>query len=245
MQTPTATEQERSICANSPAAPNFNHLARLYRWLEYFSFGPLLQRSRTRFLTNLAGCRKALVLGDGDGRFSEKLLQANQDIEITAIDGSAGMIEALRRRTAHHASRVNTCVADLRTWRPSVSQPSGQPFDLVVSHFFLDCLTTGEISDLAGRLGPFLAPNTLWLISEFAIPQSPFGRVVAAPLVSFLYRIFGLLTKLERRRLPDHANALSAKGWRCRLRDAQIRGLLISELWELPQPDQLIQVTSS
>ncbi len=28
--------------------PNFNPLARLYRWMEYFTFGPLLSRTRMR-----------------------------------------------------------------------------------------------------------------------------------------------------------------------------------------------------
>ncbi len=47
--------------------PNFNRLAQIYRWLEYLSFGPFLWRCRIRFLPDLAHCRRALVLGDGDG----------------------------------------------------------------------------------------------------------------------------------------------------------------------------------
>ena len=76
-----------------PAAPNFNHLARIYRWLEYLTFGPFLWRCRVHFLPQLSDCRSALVLGDGDGRFTARLLRENPHLRVMAIDGSPGMID--------------------------------------------------------------------------------------------------------------------------------------------------------
>src|SRR5580692_1183948 len=210
-----------------PAAPNFNHLARIYRWLEYLTFGPFLWRCRVHFLPQLSDCRSALVLGDGDGRFTARLLRENPHLRVMAIDGSPGMIQSLKRSSAHHAARLSTEAADLRIWKPA--ELAG--YDLIVTHFFLDCLTTQEIRDLAGRLTPAMLPNAIWLVSEFAIPQGIFGQTVAAPLVWLLYRAFRLIANLRQRSLPDHRAALAKSGWSLQLEDTHLKGLLLSQLW--------------
>jgi hypothetical protein len=212
--------------------PDFDRLARLYRWLEYLSFGPFLWRCRIHFLPQLVDCRRALILGDGDGRFTARLLASNPQIQIQAIDASPCMIASLEHAASAHRDRLTTEVADLRAWQPT---GAGQ-YDLVVTHFFLDCLSTGEIAALSRRLTPFLAPDALWLVSEFAIPQSLFGRAVAAPLVSFLYSTFRLLTGLRQQALPEHRRALGASGWTLRTAHAHLRGLLRSELWQSQSP---------
>ena len=64
--------------------PDFDRLARLYRWMEYLTFGPWLQRCRSAFLGGIANSRRALVLGDGDGRFTARLLADCPAIRIDA-----------------------------------------------------------------------------------------------------------------------------------------------------------------
>jgi trans-aconitate methyltransferase len=213
-------------------APDFNRLARLYRWLEYFSFGPWLWRCRTHFLLQLAHSRNALILGDGDGRFTARLLRSNPRITITAIDASSQMIESLHRAAAPHQARLTTDIADIRTWRPTNSAH----YDLIVTHFFLDCLTTAEVTDLASRLAPALAPDTLWLVSEFATPPTLFGRTIAAPLVACLYLAFRLLTNLRLKALPDYRQALVDAGWSLHVQHTHLCGLLVSQLWKHSSP---------
>lgn len=212
-----------------PQAPDFNRLAPVYRWLEYLSFGPFLHRCRTSFLPELRHCRRALILGDGDGRFTAALLRASPAIRITAIDGSPAMLASLRKRCSAHAGRLITQAADLRYWTPDTSEP---PFDLVCTHFFLDCLSSEETAALAYRLVPALTPNALWVVSEFAIPPTAFGRFAAAPLVWFLYRAFRLLTGLRQQSLPDYPSALAAAGWSLRSEIPRLHGLLSSQLWQ-------------
>jgi ubiquinone/menaquinone biosynthesis C-methylase UbiE len=207
--------------------PEFDKLARVYRWMEYLSFGPALSRCRTEFLSDMAHCRNALVIGDGDGRFTARLLDTNSAIRVDAIDASPAMLRALLRHAGTIAHRVRTRVADARAWQPANSEP----YDLVVTHFFLDCLTTDEIRSLADRIRAASAPNTLWVVSDFAVPNSFFGRIVARPLVSALYRAFAILTGLTVRALPDHAAALSNTGHRLARRRTRLLGLLVSELW--------------
>jgi Methyltransferase domain len=207
--------------------PNFDRLARPYRWMERLTFGPLLQQTRTHFLPWLSDCNKALVLGDGDGRFTAELLRRYPQIYVHAVDGSVAMLRSLEDRCRAYAGRVKTELADLRVWQPNAEMR----YDVVVTHFFLDCLSTGEISSLARRLAPVMAPDALWLVSDFAIPDSRFGRMLAAPLVGGLYLAFRMLTGLEAGKLPDHPAALGSAGWALDTDVTRLRGLLISQLW--------------
>jgi SAM-dependent methyltransferase len=229
---PISQEKPVSHPPGPASAPNFNHLAGIYRWLEYLTFGPFLWRCRIHFLPELAHCRRALVLGDGDGRFTAHLLHENSHLEVTAVDGSPRMIQSLQRASARHASRLTTEVADLRIWKPA----DLAEYDLVVTHFFLDCLTSREVRDLAARLAPAIVPNALWLVSEFSIPPTVFGRTVAAPLVWLLYRAFRLITNLRQRSLPDHRAALAERSWSLQSEDKHLKGLLLSQLWRRRPP---------
>lgn len=206
--------------------PNFNRLARLYRWMEYASFGPWLWWCRCAFLPALGKLRRALVLGDGDGRFTARLLAANPAIRVDAVDASAAMLRALVGRAGSRAGRVSAHCADARRW-----QTSSLPYDLIVTHFFLDCLTTEEVRSLAAKLRGSVAPGGLWIVSEFAAPQNRFGRLVARPIVAMLYKAFGALTGLTIRALPDHPAALREAGFTLGRRRAWLGGLLVSELW--------------
>ncbi len=207
--------------------PDFDRLASAYRWMEYLSFGPALRRCRAEFLAELKHCRNALLIGDGDGRFTSRLLETNLSIRVDAIDASPAMLEVLARRAGRNAERVRTEVADARVWVPK----STEAYDLVVTHFFLDCLTTDEIRSLAGRIRSASISNALWVVSDFAVPRSLFGQIVARPLVAALYQAFGLLTGLKIRSLPNHPSALGDAGFRLLRRRRRLWGLLLSEIW--------------
>ena len=84
---------------------------------------------------------------------------------------------------------------------------------------------------LAAAVRPALAPDAVWVVSEFAVPKSVFGRLVAGPLVSGLYRAFGVLTGLRVRRLPDYHRALVEAGFRLVESRSFLHGLLVSEMW--------------
>ena len=210
-------------------APNFDRLARLYRWMELVTFGPYLSRCRAAFLPELTSARRALVFGDGDGRFTARLLRANLRVHIDAVDLSPAMLRALLRRAGPHADRVSAHCADAR-----FRLPSNPPYDLVVTHFFLDCLTTFEVHNLVSRLRSATPPSAVWILSEFAIPHGWFGRLVARPVIWFLYRAFGLLAGLTVRSLPDHHAALRDAGFALDRRRAWIFGMLVSEMWRRP-----------
>lgn len=207
--------------------PDFNRIARFYRWLEYLSFGPILERCRFHRLPELADARQALVLGDGDGRFLARLLQSNPQLCADAVDLSSAMLQLLSARAAKCGAldRVTLHCADAREFTPTAS------YDLVVTHFFLDCFTMDELHTLAGRIRSQVTPGARWVVSEFAIPSGA-ASLPARLLVWTLYVAFGVLTGLEVRRLPAYPAALRGAGLSLRERRSWLGGLLVSELWE-------------
>lgn len=210
-------------------AANFDRLAKAYRWMEWLSFGPWLWWCRTAFLAEMRGARRALTFGDGDGRFTARLLEVNAEVRVDAVDASAAMLARLKRTAGENAGRVQTTQADARSWGADGSGVS--EFDLVYTHFFLDCLTDAEVRPLARRVAERLTQEGMWVVSEFAIPTAGAGRWVALPVVGFLYRAFGILTGLSVRRLPDYRAALRGAGLQMQRERRWLGGLLVSECW--------------
>lgn len=187
----------------------------------------MLERCRFHRLPQLADAQRALVLGDGDGRFLARLLRINPRLHADAIDLSPAMLRLLKTRIANTdaADRVTLHCADARNFIPAGS------YDLVITHFFLDCFTTEELSAMTARIRPHLAPDARWIVSEFAIPSGPMS-LLARFIVHGLYAAFGLLTGLTTGALPDHASALRAADLNLIDRRKWLKGLLVSELWK-------------
>jgi SAM-dependent methyltransferase len=211
---------------------NFDRIARPYRWLEYLSFGRALQRCRTYFLPQLTTYRSALVLGDGDGRFLAALLAANPSLHADAVDASGAMLRLLTHRTADFGSRLTTHLTNALTFTPA------HAYDLVATHFFLDCLTQPELNALITRLIPHLTPDAHWVVSDFRVPTG-FLRHPAGILVGALYLAFRMLTGLRTTQLPDHAAPLTAAGFTRSAQQLSLSGLLTTEMWEYTPAMQL------
>ena len=209
--------------------PNFNRIARPYRWLEYLTLGTALENCRTHYLPRLLDRRRALVLGDGDGRFLAQLLASNPDLHADAIDTSATMLQVLRQRcgaaTPNAATRLRTHNAN------ALTIPLEDSYDLVVTHFFLDCLTQPDLDALITRINPTLTPGALWLISDFRIPNG-LMRLPARVFVRSLYLAFRLLTSLRTTHLPDYATPLTQAGLNRVAHQHRLAGLLTTELWQ-------------
>ncbi len=210
-------------------SPNFDRVAPIYRWAEYISLGPLLQRTRTHLLSELNNPRRALVLGDGDGRFLEQLLLRYPGCNAIAADTSAAMLNRLRRRCE---SSIPNAAARLSTLHRSALEVDAPPdTDLIVTHFLLDCFTQPHVDALTSRLAAQLSPGALWLVSDFALPRNPLLQPVARLYIRSLYAAFRLLTGLRVRHLPDPQSALARAGLRCIAHKSFLFGLLYTELW--------------
>ena len=211
---------------------NFDRVARPYRWLEYISFGPCLERCREAQLAHLTGARRALLLGDGDGRFLANLLMANPTLTADVVDSSQSMLTILEHRIRSYSpqARRRICMhhADALEWNLSGS------YDLIVSHFFLDCFFPYQLEQLFDRVLPHALPGARWVISEFAIPRNPLAACFARWIIALLYRAFGLLAGLPVRALPEYASPLLSRGLVLSHDRRYLGGLLCSQVWTRP-----------
>lgn len=106
-------------------------------------------------------------------------------------------------------------------------------FDLVATHFFLDCFEIPEIESLIRRVTQACQPGALWVISEFAQPVRGWKAVHATLWLGVMYRWFQLTTGLKTKKLPDFQPALCDHGWK-KVQEAESpTGLIRSEMWSL------------
>lgn len=204
---------------------NCDRIARFYRWFEYAAFGRELERRRFRFLPDVSGAHRALVLGDGDGRFLAQLLGVAPAVHVELVDSSGVMLDLARR----HAGplRVTYHHSDAR----ALALPA-PAFDLVVTHFFLDCLDRDDLQKLIHRVAQATQPGATWLISEFRQPATGWRAAWAWLWLRTLYFFFRLTTGLKVRHLTDHRPLLTERGFHLEQTEEVWFGLLASELWK-------------
>src|SRR5579884_25684 len=161
-------------CANV----NCDRIARAYRWFEYAAFGRELERRRFRYLSEVASAKRALILGDGDGRFLARFSRISE-ASVEYVDSSKRMLQLAGARAG--CGRTAYRHGDARAL-----EFESHGFDLIVTHFFLDCFDSPDLERLIARLQEVACPGALWLVSEFREP------VWAAPLIRALYLFFRL-----------------------------------------------------
>lgn len=208
---------------------SFDTLAPIYRPMEAILAGRVLQLARTCFLDAATPCRKALLLGEGAGRFLLELLQAHPRIEVTCVEQSHGMIRQTRALLERHgipATRIHFEPVDALQWRP----PHGN-FDLVASHFFLDCFQPDEIHRLATLVARCTTADARWLLADFRVPDAGWRRLRARAIHRLMYAFFRTVTDLSAARLTPPDRYLSEAGFRLEARRLYSLGLLHSDCW--------------
>jgi SAM-dependent methyltransferase len=225
---------------------NFDRIAPHYQWLEFLFAGPTLQRCRTAWLADeaLSSCRSVLIVGEGDGRFLAECAARLPEAEILCVDGSAGMLQAARQRLAAGkemglpsgmeplkslpgVARIRFQQAVMPDWVP----PAGQ-FDLIVTHFFLDCFTAEDLEKVISSLAAAAKPDAVWLLADFQIPRRPWlARLRARFIVGTAYVFFRLVAGLKVRRLADPQPLLEARGFRRLGLRTWSWGMLHSGMW--------------
>ena len=117
---------------------------------------------------------------------------------------------------------------------PQRGASANPPFDLVTTHFFLDCFSAADLARLIPAIRARLMPGALWVVSDFRVPPSGPLRLPARVLVRLLYFAFRLFAGLRPTRLPDFASLLRQSGLAPVRIHHSLAGLLTAELWQLP-----------
>lgn len=205
-------------------AVNFDRVAPFYQRLEKLIFGGRLQAARCAFVREVNGARRALVVGEGDGRFLEQLLRAQPELEVECLDASAAMLALARRRVGD--DRVRFIQADIR----AAAFPP-QRYDLIVTHFFLDCFDSPELTLIVEKLSAAATDKAVWLIADFQEPRRGWRSAWARLVVATMYLFFRIVAGLEARRLVDYTPLLQSAGFTLTNEVISARGLIHTQRW--------------
>lgn len=208
---------------------SFDGLAPYYRIMETLLVGTVLQRCRARFLPQTRHCRRALLLGEGPGRFLVELLTSNARIEVVCVEQSPRMIEESKR--ALRQSRIGSSRVQFVQMDALKGLPPGGPYDLVATHFFLDCFRPEEIERLILVVADNVLEGTIWLNSDFQIPKQGWPRYRAVLLLKLMYSFFRRMTGIPASSITDPHELLLQAGFR--LSDEQLDnfGFVHAGLW--------------
>lgn len=213
-----------------PSPMSFDRLAPHYRWMERLLAGEKLQRCRTAFLHLIPKPQRVLMLGEGNGRCLVELLRAHPGARFTCVDASQQMLERARERVQEHGlrgERIEFIHADATCWQASPGR-----FDLLVTHFFLDCFRADQLAELVPRLAATATPDARWLLADFHEPAAGVAKWRARGILQAMYFFFQRVTRLPASRLTPPDAFLQQSGFVLRERRLSEWGLLHSDLWQ-------------
>lgn len=207
---------------------NFDVVAPHYDWMEAVTAGGLLQRVRTAWLDELAGCRRVLSVGEGHGKFSAAFAARFPRQELTCVEESPRMLMRAQRRFAHAApgARVKWIRATVPAWSPPADS-----FDAIATCFFLDCFPREQLRDVIDALAAGATDRATWLMVDFAVPERGPLRWRALAMHAVMYGFFRVATRLPARRLTPPDEFLAARGFQLVGRREFSWGLLRADLW--------------
>ena len=209
---------------------SFDAVAPWYRALETIAFGNALQRCRVACLNEIESPRRALVVGEGNGRFLCELLRAHPGIQVDCADASERMLQLARRRVEmeqpDRSDQVRFLHRDVTSWSPPENH-----YDLVVTHFVLDCFPEGELAGVIKRLASAGTPEAVWLLADFRLPGQGFARLRARVWLAAMYQFFRLTAQIRATELIDPTPFMQANGFALTRQHLFRRGMLKSQLW--------------
>jgi len=207
----------------------FDLLAPVYPAMERLLAGKRLQRCRTAWLGELTGARRMLIAGVGHGPALDAVLRRHPQLHLTCVDASARMLAVARARAERAGldlNRIEFVQAKLPGWRPA----SGR-FDVIATHFFLDCFTPDQLGAVVSALSHLATPDARWIISDFTLPPRGPARWRALTVHRLMYLFFRLTTRLSARKVTPPDAVLAAHDFRLLRRQTHDWGLLHADLW--------------
>jgi ubiquinone/menaquinone biosynthesis C-methylase UbiE len=210
---------------------SFDVLAPHYRWMEFVLAGDKLQRCRTAFLDRVVNAKQVLIVGEGNGRFLVECRRRSPQAKILCVDASARMLSSARRRLTRqygNCEQIEFVCADALAWTPP-----DRGFDLIVTHFFLDCFQRDQLETLIARFAGVAAPGANWLLADFQSASTGVGRYRSEAILWLMYRFFRVVTRLPASRLISPDDLLERHGFKLRERNVSEWGLLHSDWWQL------------
>jgi SAM-dependent methyltransferase len=198
--------------------------------METIAFGDALQRCRLACLAEIRSPHHALIVGEGNGRFLCELLRRYQDVQVDCVDASERMLLVARKRVQSEmpdrAGQVRFLHRDITSW-----MPPEDAYDLVATHFVLDCFPEAELAGVIKKLASAAKADAAWLLADFRLPARGFARLHAQAWLAAMYQFFRLTARIKAIELIDPTPYLHAEGFALARQYLSHHGMLKSELW--------------
>lgn len=209
---------------------SFDAVASWYLTLETVAFGDALQRCRVASLGEIQSPRHALIVGEGNGRFLCELLRAHPGVQVDCVDASERMLQLARKRVENelpdHTDQVRFLKREITNWAPPENE-----YDLVVTHFLLDCFRDEELAGVIRKLARAMKPGAAWLLADFCLPARGLARLRARAGMAMMYQFFRLTARIPATELIDPTPFMEAEGFTLVRQHLFRAGMLKSELW--------------
>ena len=210
---------------------DYSRIATVYQWLERAAFGNKLQRARTahldRLLEGLPATAHVLIIGDGDGRFLEALLERSPRFTIVYVEPCATMI-ALAQARVEADARVQWINHTIQQWCKDRSlEPEFKCYDLIVTHFVWDSIQPNELTGITQNIQKRMTRGGHWLLSDF---DSSINRRTAA-IVTVMYLFFYLTAGVQWRKLKKFNSLFESQHLQLHDQKEWMSGLIYSQIW--------------
>lgn len=131
------------------------------------------------------------------------------------------MLALARKRT--DSSGVRFVRGDARVVLEELDSKS---FDVIVSHFFLDCFALETLGELVPQIARCLRPGGHWFVSEFTA-QTAWQRCV----LWVMYRFFNLTTETEATLFPNYGDVMRSNGLEPARLGTWRAGFIVADDW--------------
>ena len=209
---------------------SFDAVAPWYRALETIAFGNALQRCRVACLREIPAPRRVLIVGEGNGKFLAELLRVHPGVQVDSVDASERTLQLARERIKNGlpalCGQVRFLHQDITNWAPPEDR-----YDLVVTHFVLDCFAPAELTRIIRFLASSTTPEANWLLADFRLPDRGFSQLRARVWLAAMYLFFRFTAQIRARELIDPTPYLHAQGFVLGCQQLFRGGMLKSELW--------------
>lgn len=209
---------------------SFDAIAPWYRTLERIAFGDDLQRCRVTCLGDIASPQRALIVGEGNGRFLRELLRLHPNVEVDCLDASQRMLRLARKRIdrelPERAESVRFLHQDITSWPAPENH-----YDLLVTHFVLDCFSEVALTGIVSKLARAATQNANWLLADFCVPANGIAKLRARAWLAAMYLFFRVTARIPARELADPTPLLQSEGFALVRQRFFRNGMLKSEIW--------------
>ncbi|HEX8489475.1 MAG TPA: class I SAM-dependent methyltransferase [Chthoniobacterales bacterium] len=209
---------------------SFDAVAPWYRALETIAFGNALQQCRVACLGGIQAPRHALIVGEGNGRFLCELLRAHPRVQVDCVDSSERMLQLARKRVQSEmpdrTDQVRFLHRDITTWLPAENA-----YDLLVTHFLLDCFPVAELVGVIRKLALAATVDAAWLLADFRLPAQGFARLHAKVWLVAMYQFFRLTAGIKATELVDPTPHMQGEAFFLAHQHVSRNGMMKSVLW--------------